>query len=239
MPSSTRPAASDLTRKRRSHAVVRRYPVATFLVALAFSFVVSPFEEQMKDGAILEVGRMTLVLLAGLLALSDRRRPLFWGIGFVSVALAVKWMNHLWLDVVPAWIFPVLALLFAGFVVLHLFQFIFRSPKVNSEVVCAGIAGYLMLALMWAMAYDFVGQLDPHAFVFSVGPSASQVMKGFTALYFSCVTICTVGYGDIVPVTGASRMLAMAEGMTGTLFMAVLIARLVALYSTESNDQKN
>jgi voltage-gated potassium channel Kch len=58
-------------------------------------------------------------------------------------------------------------------------------------------------------------------------------MSGFTAIYFSFITLTTVGYGDIVPVSTVARMLTSTEAMTGTLFMAVLIARLVSLYSTQ------
>jgi voltage-gated potassium channel Kch len=58
-------------------------------------------------------------------------------------------------------------------------------------------------------------------------------MTGFTAIYFSFITLTTVGYGDIVPVTTVARMLTSTEAMTGTLFLAVLISRLVSLYSTQ------
>jgi hypothetical protein len=59
-------------------------------------------------------------------------------------------------------------------------------------------------------------------------------MKGFTAVYFSFITLSTVGYGDIAPVSGVLRMLTMIEAITGTFYMAVLIARLVAVYSTST-----
>ena len=59
-------------------------------------------------------------------------------------------------------------------------------------------------------------------------------MAGFNAVYFSYITLTTVGYGDIAPVSNVARMLAITESMSGTLFVGVLIARLVSLYSTPS-----
>jgi hypothetical protein len=116
--------------------------------------------------------------------------------------------------------------------VLHLLRFILRAPRIDSEVLCADVAGYLMVGLLWAGTYIFTARLVPGSFVFSVGPAGSDAMKGFTALYYSFITFTTVDYGDIVPVSGAARMLAMMEAMTGTLYMAVLIARLVSLYTS-------
>ncbi len=58
-------------------------------------------------------------------------------------------------------------------------------------------------------------------------------MDGFLAYYFSFVTLTTVGYGDITPVSSGARALAAMEAMTGTLYVAVLISRLVALYSSQ------
>ena len=57
-------------------------------------------------------------------------------------------------------------------------------------------------------------------------------MKGFTAIYCSFITLCTIGYGDIVPASGAARMLAMIEGIVGTFYMAILVARLVSLHTS-------
>jgi len=79
-----------------------------------------------------------------------------------------------------------------------------------------------------------VGRLDPNSFVFTLGPKFSESMNGFTALYFSFVTLSTVGYGEIIPVSGMARMLAIVEAMFGMFYVTLLIARLVSLYSSKS-----
>jgi len=228
------PQLSDTTADGGVHSRpwYRRYPVAGFLIALVLTLVSSPFEEQFRDGDLIEAGRMTVVMLTGLMALSDRRKTLALGIALVTPALVGKWVNHWRPDLVPSWVFLAPALLFMVFVVLHLLRFIVRAPRVNSEVLCAGVAGYLMLGMLWALGYIFTARLVPDSFVFSAGLNAGDSMKGFTALYYSFITLTTVGYGDIIPVSGAARMLAMTEAMTGTLYIAVLVARLVTLYSS-------
>jgi len=123
-----------------------------------------------------------------------------------------------------------------AFVIGHLLHFILRAPVVNMEVLCGSIAAYLMLGLMWTVAYWLVDQLTPGgAFSFNTNRGA-QSMNGFTGFYFSFITVSTVGYGDITPVSRAARWLAAMEAMTGLLYVAVLIARLVSIYSSAKSD---
>jgi hypothetical protein len=210
----------------------RRYPVATFLVSLALALATTPFDEQVKDGDLLEAVRLALILLPALLAVGGRRRALVLGIILAAPALAGKWLNHWFPDLVPAWVFLAPGILFVIFVIAHLLRFILRARRIDSEVLCAGVATYLMLGLLWAFGYILVARLVPDAFAFGTGPDSSHIMKGFTALYFSFITLSTVGYGDIAPVSGAARMLAMMEATVGILYTTVLIARLVTLYSS-------
>jgi voltage-gated potassium channel len=79
-----------------------------------------------------------------------------------------------------------------------------------------------------------VADLIPDSFVFTASPAGGHAMKGFTALYFSLITLCTVGYGDIVPVSGMARAMAMMEATVGVFYIATVISRLVAVYSSRS-----
>lgn len=215
---------------RRTHPWYRRYPVALFLGALGLSLVIAPFEEGYRGGDLLESAGWTAVLLTGLWALGGRRWSAGLGLALVTPALVGKWVNHWRPELVPDWLFLVPAMLFCLFLAQHLLRFILRASRVDSEVLCAGVAGYLLLGLLWAIACTLVARLVPNAFVFTAGPAGSRFLKGFTSIYYSFMTLTTVGYGDIIPVSGAARMLAMTEAVTGTLYMAVMVARLVSLY---------
>ena len=199
-------------------------------MSLVVLFICAPFVEEFKGGDLVVTGLFSLVLLAGVLAVADRKRILVFAIVLVIPAIAGRWINHFRPDLVSAAVFLTAGLILIAFVVANLLLFVLRAPSVNGEVLCASIAAYLMLGLMWAMAYWLVDQMTPGgAFAFNAGP---QSMKGFTGFYFSFITLSTVGYGDITPVSRTARWLAAMEAMTGLLYVAVLIARLVALYST-------
>ena len=91
-----------------------------------------------------------------------------------------------------------------------------------------------MLGMLWAFAYILVDRLVPNSFIFTVGPVSSHSMNDFNALYFSFATLSTLEYGDIAPLSGGARMLAMVEAVFGMFYVTLLIARLVALYSSRS-----
>jgi hypothetical protein len=176
---------------------------------------------------------MTLVLLFAVLSIAGGRRALV-GVGLVAPAVLGEWLNF-WR---PEMLIYVMArgagLLFIGFVVVELLRFIVYAPRVDSEVLCAAVAAYLLSGLAWSLAYALVGRLDPNSFVFTLGPKSGESMNGFTGLYFSFITLSTVGYGDIIPVSGVARMLAIVEAMFGMFYVTLLIARLVSLYSSKS-----
>jgi hypothetical protein len=214
-----------------------RFSVAELLVALVVLIVAYPFLNLLEYGAIVEDALFSLVLLSAVLAVGGERRTLVWGIALVIPVLVGQWSDTDWLrtHAVGQGEFPMLVFLL--FVVFHLLRHVLRAPHVNSEVPCAGIVIYLMLGLLWGFAYMLVDRLVPGSFVYTPG-TAGQAMAGFNALYFIFVTLGTVGYGDFVPVSPIARTLAMTEAMTGTLYLAILISRLVSLHASASPSRK-
>ena len=210
-----------------------RVSAGGFLAALVFMLVASPFVEGLKQGQLYEAALFTVVMCTGLVASGSRRRLAF---ALASFALAAMWLNQLWPIVCPALLFILPGMAFLVVVTSSLLRFVLRAKQVDAEVLCAGISVYLILGLLWGLAYTWVAQVNPNAFSFSTASAAT--MSGFTSIYFSFITLATLGYGDITPVTNVARMLAMIEAMTGTLFVGVMIAHLVSLYSSSRQNQR-
>jgi Ion channel len=213
---------------------VLRFSGVQFLSALLLLIVTGPLIDDLDYGILVESVLISLVLFSALLAIGGRRSTLILGSVLLIPALAGKWVNYFRPDLAPPEIFLAAGILFTGYVVVHLFGFILRASRINIEVLCTAVANYLMLGLLWAFGYALVGGVNPDAFVVTYGTTAGRLMKGVNALYFSFATLCTIGYGDIVPVSNVARMLAILEAVAGMFYMTMLIARLVALYSSET-----
>lgn len=226
--------ANGRSRVARDRKLRLRVSAVGFLAALVLMLVATPFVQGLKQGQLYEAVLFTLVMCTGLIA-SGSCRGL--ALALVSFAFAAIWLNQLWPERCPALTFLLPAVAFLVVVTASLLRFILRAKQVNAEVLCAGISVYLILGLLWGLAYTLVAQVNPHAFAFSTHPGTVATMSGFTAIYFSFTTLATLGYGDITPAADVARMLAMLEAMTGTLFVGVMIARLVSLYSASGQSQ--
>jgi voltage-gated potassium channel len=212
---------------------VFRFSVRYFLAALILNLLISPFVDQLRTGDVIETTLMTLVLLSTVLTIAGKWRVLA-GVVLVTPAVVGAWLNYLWPGTYVYVVTRGAGLLFIGFVVLELLRFIQHAPRVDTEILCAAVAGYLLSGLAWSLAYDLLDHLNPNSFLFNLSSKTSQSMHGFTSVYFSFITLATVGYGDFVPLSPVARMLAIAEAMFGTFYVTLLIARLVSLYSAET-----
>lgn len=222
-----------------------RSSAVQFLGTLILMLVAAPFLDDLKHGEAIEVALMTLVLVTGVLAVGRSHRTLVLAVVLALPAVLARWIGHFHPDWVPPEVHTITALVFIGFVEFELLHFIFRARRVNSDVLCAGISGYLLLGILFMLAFRLVSFLNPAdaahagAFSFNIAGASAHDLSRFEAYYFSFITLSTVGYGDITPLSHGARTLAMTEAMTGTLYMAVLISRLVALYSSENQTAGN
>jgi hypothetical protein len=217
----------------------RRFSTVQLLIALGLLFLSFPFVEEVKGGDVIVSVLLSLVLISGVIAVANRGLTLVVALLLMVPAIAGRWINHFRPDLVPPPVFLIAGLVLVAFVMVNLLSFVLRAPSVNTEVLCASISAYLMLGLIFTMAYWLVDQLTPGgAFSFNT-KAGKQSMNGFNAFYFSFITLSTVGYGDITPLSRIARWLAALEAMTGLLYMTVLIARLVSLYSSPKSDDSS
>jgi len=117
------------------------------------------------------------------------------------------------------------SLVFIGLLAFVILRQTFRPGPITSRRIQGSVAVYLLLGLLWAVAYEIVEVLSPGSFSVSARQGATLSQLG----YFSFTTLTTVGFGDILPISPAARSLVVLEALVGQLFPAILIARLVAL----------
>jgi len=221
-------------RNTRLHEGYRPLSVRHFLILLVLLLVFQAFSSQLKSGPLIDAFLMTFVLLSAVLAVGGRRVSLIVAAILVAPPLISRWADHLRANQIPHSFTLATGMIFIAYIMFHLLRFILRAPRVNDEVVCAGISVYLLIALIWAFAYSLVARLAPGSFVFPLTSDPLRAMVGFEAIYFSFETLTTVDFGDIIPVTRIARTLVMAEAVVGVFYMAILIARLVSLYTTDA-----
>jgi hypothetical protein len=134
--------------------------------------------------------------------------------------------------------------LFLGYSIAVMLHFIFTTRRVDFNTIAASLCIYLLLGIIWALAYSSLDALDSRAFKFTADSTSKPSLQigtgtSMAVLYFSFTTLTTLGYGDIIPVSPLARGLAMIEAVVGQLFLAVLVSRLVGLQIADSINQDN
>jgi hypothetical protein len=204
--------------------------LTAMLVFLALSiFVALPLETLRIVSPTLVGAVMTLLLISGVIAMAGRGLTTV-AVGLIAVAsLVARWITVFHPGRTAAIWDDSLAIVAIGLFTAFVLQQIFRAGPITADRIRGSILAYLLLGILWCLAYQLVNVLVPDAFRFpeALGPIYGRLNHHL--VYFSFVTLTTVGYGDITPVHPVARTLATAEGLIGQLYPAILIARLVSL----------
>ncbi|MBM4301959.1 MAG: two pore domain potassium channel family protein [Deltaproteobacteria bacterium] len=172
----------------------------------------------------------SFVIVAGVLTTFKKRWLSFVVIVLAAVSLALNWVEEFRPVEGLAVLATGLSLIYLGVLLAVVTAQVFRDGPVTAHRIRGAILIYLLLALMWAFAYQVVALNIPQAFRLPEGLTAGEpdaLRRELT--YFSVVTLTTTGYGDITPVHPVARTLAMLEALVGQLYPAVVLAWLVSL----------
>ena len=121
---------------------------------------------------------------------------------------------------------------FFGLTATGLFSHLRNARSIARAQLYTAVNIYLLLGLLWATLYLAIDAFSPGSIQIGSHPADRQT----ELLYFSLVTLSTIGYGDIVPLSGEARILAALEGVTGVLYIAITVALLVARFRGEFSD---
>jgi hypothetical protein len=207
---------------------------AALLVTLLVLLVAEPILGAVVPGGWLLEVALVVVLVTAMARITRQRR----GLGLTLIVGVPAVLGRVVIAVLGdppgltrALIFTATALLLLR-IVVAIGRHVLTAREVTGDILAGAVCLYLLLGLMWAIAYAFLLALDPGAFAVADhlldggagrGPSFSAIT------YFSFVTLTTLGYGEMSPITPIARNLAWLEAVVGQLFVAITIARLVAM----------
>lgn len=200
------------------------------LVALLLVLVLFPYLEEGRLSNLVFTFLISLVLLAAINGVSHRKDLMIVAICLSIPAVVGGWWSavseDLWLTV-GANVAVIVYLTFTvGVILAHILK-THQTAKRTVDLLYGAISSYLMMGIGWSFLYMLVETIEPGSLF--VRPELKDgILNQGDFIYYSFATLTTLGYGDITPVSSQARSLAILESVTGTLFIAVLIARLIS-----------
>jgi Ion channel len=199
------------------------------LLAILAELMLAPLLSGSEIGLYVAQGVTALVIVAALWASGGQRASLFL---FVPT-LVVHLLSAYWGGDVLRVASLVLRIVFFGYATALIVWRTMRRSDVTVDTIAGAACAYTLLALVWSGLYMLLEFVRPGSFliptVWRLGPSGES---DAALVYFSFVTLTTVGYGDITPLWPGAGGLAAAEAIVGQLYLAVTIARLVGLHAS-------
>jgi len=224
---------------------------SALLLAIIAAFAVRPMIGDSADASLLFGIALVLLLVVALyninvdelvgergrlVAQTRRRRIIGWtlAIGAAAERIVVLFEHNRLVNLIGT----VFWFLFIVFVTVSELRSVLKQKEVSGETICMAVSVYLLMGFAWGFLYAIIFQLNPESF------SGLVVLKPgvpidyhpiFAVLgYFSLTTLSTIGFGDITPLTLQARYAAVAEGITGQFYLAILVARLVGMQMTQA-----
>jgi len=216
-----------------------RGPFSGLLVAQLFFIGSTPFIEASGLGRILLLIGVFGVMAAGAYVSSSKRGLLIVSITFLVAAAAI-WLGP---DLLPGHDQEALSFSVVGFGYAYTTAIVLMTvgqhERVTTDTILGGVNAYLLIAAAFTMFHATLMVVDRESYRVAGEPigqwiGTEQSAHGLATLfYFSFTTLTTLGYGDIVPATPLARLLTSAEAVLGQLYVAIFIARLVSLETTQ------
>lgn len=132
----------------------------------------------------------------------------------------------------------IITILFLAYTLVMLLRAVLHAETVTRDTIYGAVSVYLLIAFVWGAAYLLLETLHPGALAMNTARHPNHQIDWSDCMFYSFVTLTSLGYGDMLPVIPQSRSLSILEAVSGIMYVAILIARLVGLYSTRKPPQK-
>jgi len=206
---------------------------SSLLLSVIFTIFIIPFFP-IEWHRLLYTISITIIFLLSAIALNDYQPKIFYA---TLLVIIIEWLAEILNLSFFSKISFLVNILFFDFLVLLFILQIAKAKTVSFRVIMESVNGYLMLGLSFSILIGLVCYIDPTSFSFKhltgeINPAYSY-FSNYT--YYGFVTLTTLGYGDVVPLTPAARSLSIFTSITGQMYVAIIIAALVSKYLGQRN----
>ena len=170
---------------------------------------------------------ITAIYISMVFTVGQKKRHLYIGVLLAMAMLISLWLQYFYQSNLIFAIGRICGILLFIMVIINTLAFIFKSEDVTIEVIYAAILVYLLMALMWSFVYVLLELINSASF--NVAMSLEQGSQMWS-IYYSFVTITTLGYGDITPANELASSFSILEAVVGQLYLVVVVARLVGMH---------
>ena len=213
------------------------------LASLILMYAYIPLDQEFTLAGIEYVFIAVVVAMVATVSTSPRRSfiAVVLGVAFAVLLLLSSLLRAEGPDDTATWFYIVMGIFVAYAIIVILYE-VTRAKEFSYHLIVSAISAYLLLALLWGIIYAIIETLSPGSF--SVNPDLASSMPRDTSsifdltIYFSLITMTTVGYGDISPISATARSLASIEPLMGQLLMTVLVAWLVGMFISTSIEKR-
>ena len=197
------------------------------LILLLFLLVLTPFLDKFIETRILMDVFLTAIFIFIIYSIRLKRSQAIIAFVLVLPLIIATWSTYFFEIKTLSMLTRIFGALFFAYAAINILRIIVKSEKVTRETIFAAIVAYLLIALMWAFLYMILELVSPGSFSFPDKGSWGEMMR---YEYLSFVTITTLGYGDITPVTDKASALVIVEAVIGQIYLVVLVAWLVGMH---------
>ncbi len=220
------------------HLPFTRFRIGRFLfllISIVLMFTLRPFLEGFIGINVLVDIFATLILLSGIYAASSSKRVLYIALLIAFPTLILYWTNT-FANLSSLYLASkVFGGFFYAFMIVVILNYLFKEKQITTDVIAGAICAYFLIGLMWSSVFAILEFSQPGSFEIP----ASLHEESFSFTYYSFVTLTTLGYGDITPITTPARSFSLLEAITGQIYLATLVAKLVAINIFQSMEKES
>jgi len=196
------------------------------LICLLSMLGVAPFVEGLVKLRVIMDLFMTVILISGINAVRTKKHTATIAIVLTLPFLALTWTDHFVNIPLFSPVGDFFGIACLGFITAVIFVHVLRQHEVNREVISGAIVVYFLIGILWSRIFSVLVFIQPDSLALA---QELGLENRFTLIYYSFVTLTTLGFGDVIPVSAQAKAFTIIEAIIGQIYLTVLVARLVGI----------